>query len=234
METLDYSYTLKSGEHQGFVAFTTEKKAPLILVIHDWSGCNQFAKQKAIDLSNLGYHAFAVDLYGQGKVGQTDAEKMSLISPFMENRNLLKTALLETLQTAYQIPNIDISSVGVIGFCFGGLCALDLARTSTDINAVVSFHALLNPTNIQETLPIKSKILIQHGYDDPMVSKQTLIDFCDEMTERQAQWQMMVYGNTQHAFMNPQANNIEAGLIYNQSVAESAWQQMQHFFNQNL
>ena len=118
-----------------------------------------------------------------------------------------------------------------IGFCFGGLCALDLARTGIDLKGTVSFHGLLSaPT--QGISSIKSKILALHGHDDPMVSPQDVLLFAEEMTKAKADWQMHVYGATMHGFTNPQANDPGLGTLYSQRADHRAWMAMQTFFSE--
>src|SRR5579871_4289713 len=101
-------------------------KRPLVLVVHDWSGCNDFAEEKAKQLAELGYIAFAVDMYGQGHICKTKDEKVATMQPLMQDRELLLSRIEAAYKTGIALPNIDTSKMGGIGFCFGGLCILDL------------------------------------------------------------------------------------------------------------
>jgi len=224
------SYELEGQSFQGFIAYPKQSSpAPLVLVVHDWSGCNDFAREKAIKLSELGYVGFAIDMYGEGQIGQTNEEKSALIAPFMEDRSLLKNRIVATLAVGKQLPGVLSTKTAAIGFCFGGLCVLDLARSAVDVTGVVSFHGLLNAPQSSSNEKITSRVLALHGYDDPMATKENLIEFCDEMTARQANWQVCAYGHTQHAFMNPVANDKALGLVYQPDIAVQAWQNMQQF-----
>lgn len=202
---------------------------PIILVVHDWSGRNSFASQKAEELAELGYVGFAIDMYGKGKAGNTKEEKLALMQPLMNDRVKLRKRIQSALSAIKKIDEANPSKVGAIGFCFGGLCALDLARCGANVTGVVSFHGLLLPPNHQST-QIKAKILVLHGFDDPMVPPSQVIDFSEEMTQGKVDWQLIMYGNTMHAFMNPEANDPASGLLYNKTTAVRAWIAMKDFF----
>src|SRR3990167_3033476 len=180
----------QSGDIQleGYYAANSEstEKRPAVIVIHDWSGKNEFACQKADKLAELGYVGFALDMYGKGKTGSTKEEKSALIQPLLENRNLIRQRALAAFDTVKQLPNVDANKISAIGFCFGGLCVLDLARSGANIAGVISFHGLLNAPQNLDSKPIKSKILVLHGYDDPMVPPTEVLKFANEMTTAKA------------------------------------------------
>lgn len=217
---------------QGHVVYpaTVSDQTPIILVVHDWSGRNHFAEAKAAALADLGYIGFAIDLYGEGRVGATQAEKTALMKPLAEDRAMLRQRLTAAYEAAKQIKQGNKQAIGAIGFCFGGLSALDLARTGLPLKGVVSFHGLLNaPEELREER-IQAKILALHGYNDPMVPPNQVMDFADEMTRSGADWQVLMYGNTVHAFMNPEAKDEASGLVYSPIVAARAWETMKGFF----
>lgn len=226
----------QSGDIQleGYYAANSEstEKRPAVIVIHDWSGKNEFACQKADKLAELGYVGFALDMYGKGKTGSTKEEKSALIQPLLENRNLIRQRALAAFDTVKQLPNVDANKISAIGFCFGGLCVLDLARSGANIAGVISFHGLLNAPQNLDSKPIKSKILVLHGYDDPMVPPTEVLKFANEMTTAKADWQIYMYGNTMHAFTNPQANDPGFGTVYNTNADSRSWQAMLNFFSE--
>lgn len=209
-------------------------KKPLVMVVHDWSGRNEFACRKADQLAELGYAGFAIDMYGKGKTGNTKEEKSALIQPFMADRSVLLRRVLAAFDAAKKLPGIDSQKIAAIGFCFGGLCALDLARSGANVAGVVSFHGLLNAPEHLPKHNITAKILALHGYDDPMATHEHIITFCNEMTAANANWQMDMYGNTMHAFTNPQANDPGFGTVYNKQADERSWQAMKDFLNEIL
>lgn len=219
---------------EGYFAYndSTNEKQPAVLICHDWSGKNEFACQKANKIAELGYVGFALDMYGKGKIGTTKEEKSALMQPLVQNRHQLQQRILAALAAVKKIDTVDHSRIGAIGFCFGGLCVLDLARSGADVKGVVSFHGLLNAPEDTITSPIKAKILALHGYDDPMVTPDHIMQFADEMTAAKVDWQLHMYGNTMHAFTNPQANDPGFGTVYDKQADHRSWIAMREFFKE--
>ncbi len=204
---------------------------PAILVAPDWSGVNDFAINAASRLHASGYHALVMDIYGNGKTGATKEEKNALMTPFVEDRLLLRGRLLAALSALKNQPGVDPSRIGAVGFCFGGLAVLDLARSGAALSGVASFHGLLFAPQIP-CEPVKAKVLALHGSDDPMATMPQVIDFQNEMTELKADWQLHTFGNTVHAFANPAANDPEFGTVYNERSANRAWAIALQFFGE--
>lgn len=229
-----YTYKGNNTEFKGFLSFdkSSNKKRPAVIVVHDWSGCNDFAKEKTKQLAELGYIGFAIDMYGEGKIGQTITEKQNLIEPLMKDRSLLRTRIVKAYESLLSLEYVDANNIAVIGFCFGGLCALDLARSGVNIKGTISFHGLLNKPDKLPSKDIKSKILALHGYDDPMVTPSQVNAFCQEMTEAKADWQVCMYGHTKHAFTNPQAHDEKLGTVYDSKAAHRSWQAMKDFLTE--
>jgi len=152
------SYNDENISCEGYYANneTDNANKPAVLIFPDWSGKNPFACKKAEKLAELGYIGFVADVFGSGKTGKTKEEKSALIQPFMANRNLLKKRVLSALDAVKKCEGVDSQRIAAIGFCFGGLCALDLARTGTDLKAVVSFHGLLHPPRPSSTITHQS------------------------------------------------------------------------------
>lgn len=212
----------------------TSEPTPLVLVCHDWAGQNEFAKDKAHAIADLGYVGFAIDMYGKDKVGHTDEEKSALLTPFRKDRSLLQRRINAGFNLAQQQPNILKQKIASIGFCFGGLCSLDLARTGADLAAVVSFHGqLMAPSNIDKP-QVKASILALHGHNDPMITPDEVLAFEHEMTAAKADWQMHTFSDTYHAFMNPDADHIATGNQYNPKTEKRAWKLMQDFLKERL
>lgn len=205
--------------------------SPAILIAHDWTGRNEFAEQKAEKLAQLGYIGFAIDMFGEGKQGKDKEEKGRLITPMVENRDLLLQRIQAALQTLKKQPNVDHKRIAAIGFCFGGMCVLDLARSGVEIAGVVSFHGLLMPPP-RTAAKIAAKVLALHGHDDPMVTPDHVLAFENEMTRLQADWQLHVYGNTMHGFTNPLANDPGFGTVYSKAADRRSWQAMKDFFEE--
>lgn len=207
---------------------------PLVLVCPAWDGLVQEVHDKAAKLAREGYVAFAVDVLGEGKTKDDMSELQATLAPFLEDRAMLLRRLQAAVCAAKTIPNINHSRIGAIGYCFGGLCALDLARSGdADIKAVVSFHGALTGNNLGDGA-IHAHVLVLHGHDDPLIPEQVVSDFQQEMNRRQADWQLVSYGHTVHAFTRPGANLPEFGAVYNASADRRSWQAMQAFFKEVL
>jgi dienelactone hydrolase len=219
---------------EAFFAFddAISARRPAVLVSHAWAGRDEFTNDKAIKLAELGYVGFALDMYGKGIVGTNPEENSRLMQPFIADRALLQKRIKAALLAVKLLPWVDDSKIAAMGFCFGGLCVLDLARTGIDIKGVASFHGLLNAAdNIHDT-PIKAKVLAMHGYDDPMVKPDQLTAFQDEMTKAGADWQVHSYGQTVHAFTNPVANDPSFGTVYKLEADRRSWLALQNFLTE--
>ena len=234
MEGSTYRYYQPDEEYHGFLAYDEKHKAPrpAVIIVHDWSGCNQFVQDKAKQLAKMGYVGFAMDLYGQGRTGTTKEEKVALMDPLVNDRRLLQSRLLAAYDALIAIPEVDNNRIAAIGYCFGGLCVLDLARSGAAVKGVVSFHGLLGRPEHLERHDISAKILVLHGYDDPMVKPNQVMTFCDEMTAAGVDWQVQMYGHTMHAFTNPEANDPAFGTVYDAASDRRSWLAMTNFLQE--
>jgi dienelactone hydrolase len=215
---------------EAFFAFddSLSGRRPAVLINHAWGGRDDFVAEKAKKLAALGYVGFAVDMYGKGVLGSDAEENAKLMQPFIQDRQLLLKRMQAALYAVKLMPWVDDSKVAAIGFCFGGLCSLDLARAGVDLKGVVSFHGLLGAPD-DNGHPIKAKILALHGHDDPMVPIEQVIAFEQEMTKAGADWQLHTFGNTQHAFTNPLANNPDFGTVYQPQADKRSWVLLENF-----
>lgn len=207
--------------------------APVVLVAHAWAGRGDFESDKARMLAELGYVGFAIDMYGKGRKGSTTEECSALMTPVVSDRAGLQRRMAAALTTARAQAEVS-GPAAAIGFCFGGLCVLDLARSGADVAGVVSFHGLLMAPDNLEAPTITAKILVLHGYDDPMADPDAMMAFTREMQACAADWQLHAYGATQHAFTNPNANDATLGTIYNPVAEQRALTSMRHFLAESL
>ena len=217
---------------EAFFAFddSVSGRRPAVLICHAWGGRDAFVADKARKLAALGYVGFALDMYGKGVLGSGTEENAKLMQPFMEDRNKLQQRMKAALNAVKLLPWVDDSKIAAMGFCFGGLCVLDLARTGVDIKGVVSFHGLLGTPGNTQGNKIKAKILALHGRDDPMAPPDLVLAFQEEMTLAGADWQFVSYGNTVHAFTNPVANDPGFGTVYQADADRRSWQAMENFY----
>lgn len=218
--------------HLALPAYDTAKK-PVVLVAHAFLGQSDFERDKAEALAELGWAGFALDVYGKGVLASGPEEGGELMRPFLDDRALLRRRLLAGLEAVRTHPRVDGERVAAIGFCFGGLCVLDLARSGADVRGVVAFHGLFHPPGLPPE-PIRAKVLALHGYDDPMATPDQLRAFCDEMTEAGADWQVHVYGGTMHAFTNPAANDPQRGTVFQPVADRRSWAAMRTFLEEVL
>lgn len=207
---------------------------PGVLVAHTWAGRGEAEQAKARELAALGYAGFALDLYGKGVRGGGIDENRALMRPFMDDRGLLQRRMQLALETMRREGEVDERRTAAIGFCFGGLCVLDLARTGADVNGVVSFHGMLGAPGNTAGNRIPAKVLALHGWDDPMAPPEDVIAFGRELTAMGADWQLHAYGNTMHAFTNPRANDPAFGTVYQPDADRRSWQAMRNFFAEVL
>jgi dienelactone hydrolase len=212
--TVDYTHGGKTFEAFVAVDSALQGPRPVVLVGHQWGGRDAFADGHAQRLAAAGYLGVAWDLYGKGVRGNSVEENSALMTPLMENRGELLARINTAVALAKAQPEADTGRVAVIGYCFGGLCALDLARSGADVRGVVSFHGLLKPNGLPAK-PIKAKALVLHGADDPMAPIEDVVAFRKEFTEGGSDWQLHLYGHTQHAFSVPGANIADLGIKHN-------------------
>jgi dienelactone hydrolase len=234
VETRTVEYKHRDTLLEGVVAVdsASSQPRPVVLVSHAWGGRDEFAIQKARDLARLGYVGFALDLYGQGKLGTSKEENSALMAPLLEDRLLLQARMESAIQAAASQPESDAKKVAAIGYCFGGLCVLDLARTGAGVVGVVSFHGLFTPPGNTAGRKIKSRVLVLHGYDDPMAQPDAMVALASELTEAEADWQIHAYGGATHAFTNPAAADPDFGTVYSESADKRSWRAMTDFLNE--
>jgi len=206
----------------------TERR-PAVLISHAWGGRDDFVAEKANKLAELGYVGFALDMYGKGVLGNSPEQNSKLMQPFMADRGLLQKRIKAALYAVRLLPWVDDSKIAAMGFCFGGLCVLDLARAGADLKGVVSFHGLLGAPDNLVTNSIKAKVLALHGHDDPMGPIEQVLAFEQEMTKAGADWQLHTYGHTMHAFTNPKANDPAFGTVYQANADKRSWLAMKNF-----
>lgn len=226
--TRTFDYEIGGKTFEAFLAAPDKKPAPAILIAHAWAGRSDFENDKARALAELGYTGVAIDLFGKGVLGQSKEENQKLIEPFVSDRAFLQKRLAANIDMIKEQPEADPSKVGAIGFCFGGLCVLDIARMGADVAGAVSFHGLLGaPGNTADR--IKAKVLALHGWDDPMAPPADVVALGEELTKAKADWQLHGYGGTMHAFTNPQANDPDFGTVYDADADRRSWEAMKNF-----
>jgi len=231
VSTRTFDYEIDGETFEAFLAAPDTSPAPAILIAHAWAGRSDFENDKAKALAALGYTGVAIDLFGKGVLGSSVEENQKLIEPFVSDRAFLQKRLKANIDVVKDQPEADASNVGAIGFCFGGLCVLDVARMGADVAGVVSFHGLLGaPGNTADR--VKAKVLALHGWDDPMAPPSDVVSLGEELTKAKADWQLHGYGGTMHAFTNRQANDPDFGTVYNADADRRSWEAMKNFLSE--
>lgn len=234
MKTQLHEYKHGDSVLEAFVAYpeNTIGKTPAVVIMHAWSGRDSFVEQKARYYAERGYIGIALDNYGKGIRGKSPEENGKLMSPFMQDRKFLAERLMAGIRTAKTLPYVDSHKVIVTGYCFGGLCALDLLRNAVELTGVISIHGLLGePTEYKPHYHTQTKVFALCGYNDPMVTPEQTAAFGVEMDKAKVEWQMISFGKTQHAFTNPEAHDKNLGLIYNPTIAKRSTVMIDNFID---
>lgn len=210
-------------------------RRPAVLVAHQWAGQGDAERDAAERLAGLGYVGIAIDVYGKGNRGRPGTDNSALMSPFMADRARLRTRLLAAVDAARAHDAVDPNRLAVIGYCFGGLCALDLARANAPgLRGAVSLHGMFGPPELGAQPDIKPSILVLHGWEDPMAPPADVLALANELTAAKADWQLHAYGHAMHAFTNPAAAAPERGLAYDEKAARRSWATTETFLAEVL
>src|SRR5687767_10225865 len=189
IQTNNLEYQHGDQTFQGFLAYddTASGKRPGVLVVHEWWGLNDYIRRRAKELAQLGYVAFALDMYGKGVVTESHEQAGKLMNALMTNPDARARADAG-LDVLRKDPPVDATKIAAVGYCMGGSMALHMARGGLPLSAVVAFHAGLDPNGNTATAPIKAKLQIHVGSDDPMVDAKARAAFEDEMRSAKADW----------------------------------------------
>lgn len=234
--TQEVSYQDGDTTLSGYLAYDDalpRAAMPGVVIVHEWWGHNDYARQRADQIARLGYYAFALDMYGKGRMAATPQEAGTLSRPFYDDRalmraraqagvNALKGLMLKTTDNANSGDNI-----AVIGYCFGGTVALELARGGADIRGAVSFHGGLATPDPAKPGAVKARVLALNGGADPLVTQEEKDAFEKEMTDAGVTYKSIDYPGALHAFTNPEAT--ETGRKFNMPVAYNAEADKQSF-----
>ena len=232
-EAVQYEHDGKTLE--GFLAYdrALEGKRPGVLVIHEWRGLDDYARSRARQLAEMGYAAFALDMYGKGVLAQTSEEAAALAGEFYKDRALMRERAKAGLRVLTAQEVTDTDRLAVIGFCFGGTTALELAMSGVDLDGVVTFHAGLDFPDTSGLRDIGGSVLILDGGRDPHVPREDLVNLWKAMEAAGVPYQINIYGGAVHSFTNPASGNDPSrGVAYDETAALRSWREMQMFFDE--
>jgi dienelactone hydrolase len=236
IKTEDVRYADGAVSCLGFLAYDDAQKGkrPGVLVVHEAFGLGEHAMERARMLAKLGYVAFAADLFGDRRqVGPSDLG--TVIGGLMGDPSALRKRAKAALSALAAQPRVDAQRLFAIGFCFGGTTVLELARDGADLLGVVGFHSGLGTGAPAKPGAVKASILALIGADDPIIPPDQRRAFEEEMRNSGADWQLMLYGKTEHSFTNPAADGTAMkGVIYNALADQRSWRALQDFFAERL
>jgi dienelactone hydrolase len=220
---------------EGFAVWdTTGPNRPGILVFPEWVGVGEYTQKRAQMLGELGFNAFVVDVYGKGIRPNTPSACEAEMMKYATNRPLLRQRARCGLDQLRKVPKTDLGRMAAIGYCFGGMTVLEMARDGqNDLAGVVSFHGVLaTPTPLKPNT-YKGKVLVLHGIDDPVVPDDQTMAFWKEMRDAKANWEFVAYGKALHTFTNwlmPEDGPPPA--VYNKQADRRSWIAMRNFFEE--
>ena len=232
--TESVTYSDDSVTMNGYVAFDSNStgKRPVVFVVPEWWGLNEYAKRRARDLAELGYLAMAVDIFGNGKTADNPDSAGKLATPFYQDPQMAKSRFDAAVAQIMTHPRADSSRLAGIGYCFGGGMLLNFARLGQNLDGVVSFHGSLIGTPANKDL-LKAKLLVLHGADDPLVPRSEVDAFKKQMDSIGAAYTFKEYPGAVHAFTNPDATatgkKYGMPVAYNAAADSASWNEMKTF-----
>ena len=231
------TFEFEGEEHECvLVSRRDSQRRPGVILFPTVMGVSELEIGFGRELVHLGYTAIVADLYGKRFRGSSREVARGEMDKLRGDRAKLRRAVLAVLDEARGIGAIESHSIAAAGYCFGGMCALDLARAGADVGGVASFHGLFDPlpsgSGDLEPRPIKAKVIAFHGWDDPMAPPDKVVALGKELTEAGADWQIHAYGHTAHGFTNPGATGAIPGVLYNPVAADRSWSAFVNFLEE--
>jgi len=231
----EVSYSTGDTEMKGYIAYNEADtvKRPGILVVHEWWGHNDYVRERAEMLAELGFVALAVDMYGDGKKAAHPEDAKKFSGMVMQNMDMAEDRFSEAIAVLKNHPVVDDSEISAVGYCFGGSLILALANKGMDLDGVAAFHS-----GVQLPVPpseiLQAKMLVQNGADDPFVSKESVSQFKMQMDALNKEYEYIAYPGAVHAYTNPGADSLgqkfELPLAYNKEADKKSWEEMKDFF----
>ncbi len=220
---------------EGFLAYDGSKrgKLPGVIIIHEWTGIGDYVKSRAKQLAEMGYVAFAADIYGKGVTAKDHAEAAKLAGIYKSDRRLMRARAQAAFDVLKARPQVNGSKIAAMGYCFGGTTALELARSGAPLVGTISFHGGLDTPKLEDAKNIKGKVLVLHGGDDSFVPEEQINTFKKEMRDAKVDWQLVMYGGAVHGFTVPTAgNDPSSGMAYNAAADKRSFEELKRFFGE--
>ena len=235
VQTREVEYKQGDTVLVGLVAWdgAAKGKRPGVLVVHEWWGHNEHARNQAKRLAEAGYVGFALDLYGKGKVATHPNDAEAFMTEATKDPAVLAARFNAALELLKQDPHVDPKKIAAIGYCFGGSVVLGRARAGADLAAVASFHGALATKSPAEKGKVKARVLVLTGAADPFIPPDQVEAFTKEMTAAGATFQVVSYPGAKHGFTNPNADKAGMdALAYNAEADQKSWAAMLELFKE--
>jgi len=233
-------YNSDSTTLKGFLVYdkNIKGKRPGVLVVHEWWGLNDYARKRVRMLAELGYTAFALDMYGDGKTAAHPEDAQKFAGEIFTNVKMGEERFLAAYDFLKDQETVDPNNIAAVGYCFGGAVVLHMARIGMDLKAVASFHGGIQAITPAEEGKVKAFILVCNGADDPFVTQEQIDAFKKEMDSAKVQYEFVNYEGAVHSFTSPAADSLgkkfNMPLAYNEKADKESWQEMQKVFNKVL
>lgn len=233
----EIAYQTDSTKMKGYLAWNANatEKLPGILVIHEWWGHNDYSRKRADMLAELGYVAFAVDMYGEGKQASHPEEAGKFAMSVMQNMDEAKARFNAALELLKANEHVDSDKIAAIGYCFGGSVALTMANSGADLDAVAAFHSGIN-LPVGPNPDLKAKLLVCNGADDPMIPEEDVVAFTGALDSIGADYKYVSYDNAVHAFTSKAADSLgkkfQLPLAYNAEADEKSWEELKQLLKE--
>ncbi len=231
-KTVDYTDE-KGTALQGYVVYddAISGKRPGVLVVHDSRGMTDYARMRSDMLAQLGYIAFAADIYGKDVRPQSVPEYIKQLTIYKSDRPLFRERERAAYRAFLKQPLLDPERVGAIGYCFGGTGVVEMVRDGLPLKGVVSFHGGLDSRPLSPGATMQAKVLALCGADDPYEKPEEMKDFEQQLRDNKVDYQIVMYGHAVHAFTDPGVDALhQDGAKYNASADHRSWQAMRDFF----
>jgi dienelactone hydrolase len=238
MVTKPIAYEIEGQAYQGLLIYddAVKVKRPGLLMVPNWMGVTENAAKKAYRAGGSEYVVFVADMYGTDIRPQNADEAGRAAGVVRRDRQMMRKRInmaLEVFKTQADTIALDVENIGAIGFCFGGGVVLELARSGTPVQGVVSFHGNLDTPDSADAKAIRTPLLVLHGADDPYVPQEQVQAFTEEMRNAKVDWQLNSYGGAVHSFTDPTAK-MPGQAEYNPIVAERAFDAMHRFLSYSM
>jgi dienelactone hydrolase len=211
---------------EGYVAYPKDAKGKLpgVLICHQWMGPTAYERMRAEETAKLGLVAFALDIYGKDVRPKDSSEAGKVAGGFKADRALLRARALAGLEVLKKVDACDPAKVVVMGYCFGGTTALEVARSGAEVAGVVSFHGDLSSPAPEDAKKIRGRVLALHGADDPFVPAAQVAAFEEEMRKAGVDWELVAFGGAVHSFtLKAAGNDNSKGAAYNEKADLRSW-----------